>query len=105
MKNEIKKTYNLDDDVLEVTFIYDELSHKHLGDFPDFADNPRYTPNGRKWTDVICEDCPYADGKDKTCGSCSYMLKQEENDIIGVCMNEKLRKSADDLLKKYSDTG
>ncbi len=91
MKNDIKKTYRLDGDVLEVIFRYDELSKKHLGDFPEFTDEPRYTPNGRKWVDVITEGCSHADGTDKTCGTCSYMVKQEEADIIGICMNDNLR--------------
>ncbi len=92
MKRDVKKTYHLDDDVLEVTFRYDELSKKHLGDFPDFTVCPRYTPNGRKWVDVITEDCFYADGEDKMCGTCSFMLKQNERDIIGICMNDNLKK-------------
>ncbi len=33
----------------------------------------------------------YADGTDKMCGTCSFMLKQDETDIIGVCGNDKLR--------------
>ena len=89
MKRDIKKTYRLDGDILEVNFRYDELSKKHLGEFPDFIDCPRFTPSGRRWVDVITDDCPYADGEDNTCGTCSYMLKQEEQDIIGICMNEK----------------
>ncbi len=88
---ENQKTYNLDGDFLEVTFHYDELSGKYLGDYPEFADEPRYTPGGRKWADAITDDCPYADGTDKMCGTCSFMLKQDETDIIGVCGNDKLR--------------
>ena len=93
MKHDVKKTYLLDGDILEVNFRYDELSGKHLGEFPDFIECPRITRGGRKWVDVITEDCPYADGDDKTCGTCSFMLKQDEKDIIGICMNEKFKKN------------
>lgn len=85
------KTYYLDGDFLEVSFRYDERSGKYLGNYPEFSEKPRYTPNGRKWVDAIIENCPYADGADKMCGSCSYMLKQDEKDIIGVCNNDKLK--------------
>ncbi len=91
MKKNSVKTYYLDGDSLEVTFRYDELSGKYLGNYPDFYDTPRYTPNGRKWVDAITGNCPHADGDDKTCGTCSYMLKQEERDILGVCNNDKVK--------------
>lgn len=91
------RTYRLDGDSLEVTFHLDELSGKYLGDYPNFEENPRYTPNGRKWTDTITDDCPYADGKDRTCGACSFLKCQDEKDIIGICMNEKLRINGGEL--------
>ncbi|MBQ2758787.1 MAG: hypothetical protein IJE62_05880 [Clostridia bacterium] len=92
MKQKKTKTYHLDGDFLKVEFIYDELSKRYLGEYPEFSEEPRYTPNGRKWVDVITEDCPFADGEDKTCGTCSFMLKQDKKDIIGVCMNDNLKK-------------
>ncbi len=88
MRKSIKKVYTLDGDSLEITFRYDKLSKKHLGEFPDFTECPRSTPGGRRWVDVITEGCPYADGEDKTCGTCSFMLKKDEIDIIGICMND-----------------
>ncbi len=91
MRDDNKKVYTLDGDSLEITFRYDELSQKHLGEYPDFTEYPRITPGGRKWVDVITEDCPYADGEDKTCGTCSFLLKQDEMDIIGICMNDNLK--------------
>lgn len=93
MRDDKKKVYTLDGDSLEITFRYDELSKKHLGEYPDFIERPRITPSGRKWVDVITEDCPYADGEDKTCGTCSFMLKQDEKDIIGICMNDNLKEA------------
>lgn len=97
MEKEMIKTYYLDGDFLEVSFRYDELSGKHLGNYPDFFDEPRYTPNGRKWVDAITDDCPYADGEDKMCGSCSFMLKQNDRDIIGICMNDNLKINGGEL--------
>ncbi len=90
MEKKFIKTYYLDGDFLEVDFHLDEQSGKYLGDYPDFSENPRYTPNGRKWIDTLTEHCPYGDGGDKTCGSCSYMKLQGEKDLIGICMNENL---------------
>ena len=93
MRDDKKKVYILDGDSLKITFRYDELSKKYLGEYPDFIECPRITPGGRKWVDVITEDCPYADGEDKTCGTCSFMLKQDEKDIIGICMNDNLKEA------------
>lgn len=91
MEKTIIKTYCLDGDFLEVAFHLDERSGKYLGEYPIFSENPRYTPNGRKWVDTLTEYCPYADGRDKTCGTCSYMKLQNEKDLIGICMNENYR--------------
>lgn len=44
----------------------DELCGKYLGEYPDFVECPGTTPGGRRWIDVITEDCPYAEGEDKT---------------------------------------
>ncbi len=93
MIDDKKKVFALDGDYLEITFIYDEHCKKHLGEYPDFIECPRITPGGRKWVDVITEDCQYADGEDKTCGTCSFMLKQDEKDIIGICMNDNLKEA------------
>ncbi len=98
MEKTIKKAYNLDGDFLEITFHLDEPSGRYLGDYPNFSEKPRYTPNGRKWTDTITDDCLHADGKDRTCGACSYMLRQNNNDIIGVCMNDELKINVNNVI-------
>ena len=50
------KTFSLDGDVVEVKFRYDEKSNVWHGDYPDFIENPRYTPNGRPWVAAIRDD-------------------------------------------------
>ena len=90
-EKQIFKTYHLDSDVFVVSFHLDDYSGKYLGEYPDFTECPRYTPNGRPWVSVIEEGCPYAEADDRTCGSCRYLQKAGANDLIGVCMNEKQR--------------
>ncbi len=98
MKEIIKRTFNLDGDFLEVAFHYDELSGKYLGDYPDFSENPRYTPNGRPWIDVTIDDCPYATNREyHDCSTCDYMKRENKTDVIGICMNENLKKNGGKL--------
>ena len=89
------RRYCLDGDVCEVTFHYDTFCQKRFGEYPDFEEEPRYTPGGRPWVTVMQEGCPY--GKNKyhpsepclDCGSCQYFLQERERDLIGICVNEK----------------
>lgn len=91
MEKTKNRTYTLDGDTLEVTFRYDELSGKYLGDYPDFVENPRYTPNGRPWVDVTCGDeCPHCDaGNDG--GACGFFHREKDKDVIAVCFCDALR--------------
>ena len=85
------KTFSLDGDTIEVKFRYDANCDVWHGDYPDFIENPRYTPTGRPWVDVTRDDCPYTTSEYGDCGGCLHLCKQDEADLLGVCMNDKLR--------------
>lgn len=79
---------SLDQDTFELKYIYNEELEKYFGEYPDFNETPRYTPNGKPWVNVTDEDCPYCEGEYGDCGSCPYLLKEQEKDLIGICTHE-----------------
>lgn len=87
------RTYELDGDSLEVTYRYDEDVGMYLGDYPDFAEEPRYTPDGKPWVTVFKEGCPYADKEFNDCGSCSFLEREQPGDLIGICNHKDCRRT------------
>ncbi len=91
------KTFSLDGDTIEVKFRYDADSNVWHGDSPDLIKNPRYTPTGRPWVDVVKDDCPYATSELGDCGRCKHLSKQDDTDLLWVCMNENLKINGGEL--------
>lgn len=96
MEKIMYKTFSLDGDVIEVKFRYDSDCSVWHGDYPDFKDNPRYTSSGKPWINVTRDDCKYSTSRFGDCGGCEHLLKQNQSDLIGICMNNKLKKYAID---------
>ena len=89
---EIKtKTYHLDGDLLQTILRFDPQCRLWFEDYIDFENEPRYTPNGRRWKNATDEGCPHADPKFRDCGTCPMLRKQHPKDLIGVCFHEGLR--------------
>lgn len=91
MSQERLKTFQVDGDLLTVPYRYDESSQIFIGQFPEFEEEPRYTPGGRPWKNVVSIGCPYRAGDYDDCGSCPYLEKADARDIIGVCFHERMR--------------
>ncbi len=85
------KIFSLDGDTIEIKFRYDAENDVWHGDYPDFIKKPRYTPNGRPWVEVTKDDCPHTTSEYGDCGGCEHLRKQADSDLLGVCMNEKLK--------------
>lgn len=85
------KTYTIDEGILHATLRFDEQSNLWLEDYIDLENEPRFTPNGRRWRSVLDVGCPYADPKYRDCGTCPHLRKQHPRDLIGVCFHEELR--------------
>ena len=94
MQGEMRKTFHLDGDLLSVPYQYDAGAALYIGQFPSFEEEPRYTPNGRPWRNVVSIGCPYAAGEYDDCGSCPHLVKADRHDIVGVCFHERLRSRA-----------
>lgn len=86
------RLYTLYGDTVNVVFTYEEELNKYFGDYPDFNENPRFTPCGRRWVNSIKDDCPHTDNKYGDCGSCKHYICENAGDLIGVCDNEQFRK-------------
>ena len=91
MKKKELRTFHIDGDILEVEFRFDADWKVWLGDFPYFTEEPRYTPSGRPWRNVIHEGCPHASLLGEACGACSHLRRQAPGDMIGVCYHESMR--------------
>ena len=80
---------------MEVPLRYDELAQMYVEDYPDFAENPVYTPEGRpilftgEDACIYCE--PVGDEPCVDCGSCKF-YRQAHGTWIGVCGREERRK-------------
>ena len=84
MQRENLRTFRIDDDMLTVPYHCDKDTGLLIGQFPEFEEEPRYTPNGIPWKNAVSTGCPYAAGGYDDCGSCPYRVKAEPRDIIGV---------------------
>ena len=97
MDRVMTKTFCLDGDSCQVIFLYDALSNRHFGEYPDFEESPRYTANGRPWVTAMQEGCihsinKYAKGRRcMDCGSCQYFQQEQEGDLIGICSHPHQR--------------
>lgn len=85
------RVFRVDGDEVTVLFRLHRKSGKYLGKYPDFSAQPRRTPSGRPWVNVINDDCPYAPQPDNDCGRCGYLQKEHSSDLIGVCFHEARR--------------
>ena len=92
MCNDKIRVFCLDNDSLEVLFKYDPELQLYFGEYPDFSEEPRFTPNGRPWVNTMYTDCPHSPENYNDCGSCRFFCRENPRDLIGICMNEELRK-------------
>ncbi len=92
------RLFTIDGDTVEIKSVYDAEIGQYIYDYPDFNENPRITPDGRRWVNVTNDNCPYADEEYGDCGSCRFFRSENEGDLIGVCDNSEL------IVLKGSDT-
>ena len=76
------RQYNIEGVLLKIPLCYDELAGREIEIFPDFIENPVYTPEGCPMDGAPCTDC----------GSCRF-YRQTPDTLIGVCGHEQKRRN------------
>jgi len=100
MNRTMTRVFKIDDDTCEVIFYYDEAFKKYFGDYPDFDETPKFTPEGKPWVTAMESGCGAGVSKSNhketcfDCGSCLYFRRENPGDLIGICdCPEKRKKS------------
>ncbi|MBQ2765296.1 MAG: hypothetical protein IJO94_01020 [Firmicutes bacterium] len=97
MRKKMFRTIRVDEDALEIMFLYDDKWRTWIGQYPFFKEEPRYTPSGRPWRNAVFTECIYhKEDNYSDCGSCPHFVKHDPKDLIGVCFHEKLRQKEAD---------
>ncbi len=91
-----KRKYELEGLVIEIPIHYDKQAEMYIEDYPDFIENPTYTPKGNRVLFAGTDACPLASeatpGGCPDCGSCKYYKGASEHTWFGICTNELKRK-------------
>ncbi len=92
------RQYNIEGVLLEIPLCYDELAEREIEIFPDFIENPVYTPEGCPVLFTGEDACQFGEAPDGTpcidCGSCRF-YRQTPDALIGVCGHEQKRRHFD----------
>lgn len=88
---------------------FDETVGVHYLTYPDFAEHPQYTGDGRPFTRSDYVDCPHYKATDPKnpsgqCDDCCWFCREETPlDVIGLCLYEGLRRGTADSSTKNND--
>ncbi len=92
------RLYDIEGVLLEIPLRYDELAQMYIEEYPDFIENPIYTPAGYPIFFTGEDACSYAEphfgSSCLDCGSCRF-YRQLNGSLIGVCGHEKKRRCID----------
>ena len=88
------RQYNIEGALLEIPLCYDELTGREIEIFPDFIENPVYTPEGHPVLFTGEDACEYGEAPDGApctdCGACRF-YRQAPGTLIGVCKHQRKR--------------
>lgn len=89
------RRYEFEGVVLEIPLRYDPLSQMYIEEYPDFAQEPIYTPAGCPVLFIGEDACSLGEGIHgehcSDCGSCRYFRPADAHTWFGVCGHEKRR--------------
>lgn len=90
------RRYNVEGAEIEIPLVYDDRLGIYLEEYPDFIENPVYTPDNAPIMFTGEDACIYAESVSEEpcidCGSCKF-YRQLPHTLIGVCGHEKKRKT------------
>lgn len=90
--------YEFEGVALEIPLRYDELARMYIEVYPDFIQDPVYTPAGCPVLFVGEDACPHAQASDggscPDCGACRFFRPAASRTWIGVCGHEKNRRGS-----------
>ena len=94
------RSYTFEGVRLEIPLQYDERAGMYLEQYPDFIQNPVYTPAGCRVMFSGEDACSYAEAAEEgscpDCGSCRFFRPAGPHTWIGVCGHSKMARSAID---------
>ena len=88
--------YEFEGVAIEIPLRYDPLSKMYIEEYPDFTQNPVYTPEGCPVLFIGEDACKYGEADDgekcSDCGSCKYYRPAGTHTWIGVCGHKMRRR-------------
>ncbi len=91
------RRYEIEGLMIDIPVRDDERSGKTIEVYPDFIENPVWTPTGYRVLFSGTDACPLSEeaseGGCPDCGSCRYFKRAAEHTWFGVCTNELKRKN------------
>ena len=92
------RIYNIEGTIMEIPLYYDEQARRYIELYPDFTQNPVYTPEGHPILFTGEDACPLGETAERghavDCGSCRF-YRQQPGSWIGVCGRKKRRHEED----------
>ena len=89
------RRYDVEGTILEIPLRYDELARVYVEEYPDFTENPIYTPAGFPILFTGEDACPFGEPAGEApcedCGSCRH-YRQVPGSWIGVCGRDERRR-------------
>ncbi len=89
------RTYEIDGLIIEIPIHFDVQANLYIEDYPDFIENPTFTPNGHRVFFSGTDACTFAEeagaGGCPDCGSCKHFRRAGEHTWFGICIHERRR--------------
>lgn len=87
------RRYEVEGLIIDIPLRLDERSQKIMEEYPDFIENPLWTPAGHRVLFSGTDACPLAaeatPGGCPDCGSCRHFKRAGAHTWFGVCTNGK----------------
>ncbi len=89
------RRYEMEGLTLEIPVHYDQQAQMYIEDYPDFIENPVWTPQGHRVLFSGTDACSLAEeaspGGCPDCGSCIHFHRPCPHTWIGLCQHPKRR--------------